>query len=100
MSGKRGMKQYPESTKEMVRDEIKSGKSQIQISREYGISRYSIQSWCGLRPEIEIRQVAPLRRGRRASEEAKTIDDYRAENKRLKMENELMRDFLSLTERK
>ena len=100
MSGKRWMKQYTENKKEIVREALKSGKSQKKISREYGISRYSIQSWCGLRPETEIKQVAPLPRGREKAEGKKTIDDYRAENKRLKMENELMRDFLSLTERK
>ena len=31
---------------------------------------------------------------------AKTLQEYKYENKRLKMENELLRDFLSLTERK
>ena len=30
----------------------------------------------------------------------KTLQEYRSENKRLQMENELLRDFLSLTERK
>ena len=30
---------------------------------------------------------------------AKTLQEYKYENKRLKMENELLRDFLSLTER-
>ena len=30
----------------------------------------------------------------------KTLQEYKYENKRLKMENELLRDFLSLTERK
>ncbi len=30
----------------------------------------------------------------------KTIEDYEKENKRLKMENELLRDFLQSTERK
>ena len=94
------MKQYPERIKEIVREEIRQGKSQREISREYGVSRYTVQSWCGLRPETKIRQIAPLPRGRKKAEEGKTIEDYRAENRRLKMENELMRDFLSLTGRK
>ena len=98
MSGKKGVKQYPESLKQLVRKEIEGGKSQKEVSREYGISRYSIQSWCGLRPETRIRQIAPLPKGR--PRRIKTIEDYEKENKRLKMENELLRDFLSLTERK
>ena len=98
MSRKKGIKSYPETVKELVRKELASGKSQKEISREYGISRYSIQSWCGLRPETRIRQIAPLPKGR--PKRNKTIEDYEKENKRLKMENELLRDFLSLTERK
>ena len=98
MSGKKGVKQYPESLKQLVRKEIEGGKSQKEVSREYGISRYSIQSWCGLRPETQIRQITPLPKGR--PRRIKTIEDYEKENKRLKMENELLRDFLSLTERK
>ena len=42
-------------------------------------------------------QGIPKQRGRKP---AKTLQEYKYENKRLKMENELMRDFLSLTERK
>ena len=41
----------------------------------------------------ELRGVAK-QRGRKA---AKTLQDYKYENKRLKMEVELLRDFLSLT---
>ena len=38
----------------------------------------------------------PKQRGRKP---AKTLQEYKYENKRLKMENELLRDFLLLTER-
>jgi len=41
------------------------------------------------------KQIAKTR-GRKP---AKTLQEYKYENKRLKMENELLRDFLSLTER-
>lgn len=37
-----------------ARIEIQKGKSQKEISREYGVSRYAIQSWCGLRPETKL----------------------------------------------
>ena len=98
MSGRKGMKHYPVCVKQEVVERIRAGESQNQLSREFGISRYSIQSWCGLRPETKLRQLAPLPKGRPKKE--KTIDDYKKENKRLKMENELMRDFLQSTERK
>ena len=98
MSGQKGMKKYPEQLKEEVRRRAKEGVSQKELSREYGVSRYSIQSWCGKRPETQIRQIAPLPKGRPKMQ--KTIDDYKKENLRLKMENELLRDFLSLTGRK
>lgn len=98
MSGRKGMKQYPESIKEEIREQIAAGRSQKEISRKYGISRYSIQSWCGLRPETQLRQIAPLPKGRPKTN--KTVEDYEKENRRLKMENELLRDFLQSTGRK
>ena len=97
MSGRKGMKQYSEAFKEMIRDEIARGSSQHEVSRKYGVSRYSIQSWCGLRPETRIRQVAPLPKGRKRKN--KSLEDYEKENARLKMENKLLRDFLQLSER-
>ena len=98
MSGRKGMRHYSEELKEQIRQEIAEGKSQNEVSREYGISRYTVQSWCGLRPETKLRQTAPLPKGR--PEKIKTIEDYEKENKRLKMENELLRDFLRFTRRK
>lgn len=91
MSGKKGMIRYSEEIKEQVRKEVQAGQSQREISRRYGISGYTVQSWCGLRPETKLRQAAPLRKGRPGK--IKTIEDYEKENKRLKMENELLRIF-------
>ena len=98
MSGKKGMGKYPEQLKEEIRRRAEEGTSQKELSREYGVSKYSVQSWCGKRPETRLRQLAPLPKGR--PKKQKTIDDYKKENLRLKMENELLRDFLSLTGRK
>ena len=97
MSGKKGMVHYSGEMKEQVRKEIGAGKSQREVSRKYGISRYAIQGWCGLRPETKLRQIAPLPKGR--PRKTQTLEDYQKENKRLKMENQLLRDFLSLIER-
>ncbi len=94
MSGKKGMKQYPQGIREKIVAEYKSGVSQWELSRRFGISRYAIQCWIGARPE---KNILPKQRGRKP---AKTLQEYKYENKRLRMENELLRDFLSLTERK
>ena len=90
MSGKKGMKRYPEGIREAVVSRIRNGESQRAMSREYGISRYAIQEW--------LQQgVVQKSRGRKP---AKTLQEYKYENKRLKMEVELLRDFLQHTERK
>lgn len=84
------MKKYPSGIREAVVSRIHAGESQRALSKEYGISRYAIQSW--------IKELAiPNQRGRKP---AKTLAEYKYENKRLKMENELFRDFLQYTERK
>ena len=90
MSGKKGMKKYPIGIREEVVMRIHAGDSQCALSREYGISRYAIQSWLK-EPTI------PKQRGRKP---AKTLQAYKYENKRLKMENVLLRDFLQTVERK
>ena len=84
------MKKYPEGIREEVMVRIRTGESQCALSREYGISRYAIQCWLK-------EPVLPKTRGRKP---AKTLAEYKYENKRLKMENELLRDFLRSTGRK
>ena len=90
MSGKKGMKKYPTGIRAEVVSRIQAGDSQCALSREYGISRYAIQSWLK-EPSV------PKQRGRKP---AKTLQEYKYENQRLKMENELLRDFLQSVERK
>ena len=41
MSGKKGMLYYSEAMKKQIREEIAAGKSQNEVSRKYGISRYT-----------------------------------------------------------
>ena len=88
------MKQYLKEFKEQIRLEYEQESLLNSLSRKYGISRHSVASWCGKRSEVNLRQAAPLKRGRPSTE--RTIEDYKQENKRLKMENELLRNFLSL----
>ena len=90
MSGKKGMKKYPMGIREEVVARIRAGESQRALSQEYGISRYAIQCWLK-------EPVLPKARGRKP---AKSLAEYKYENKRLKMENELLRDFLRSIGRK
>ena len=94
MPGIKGMKKYPQGIKEKIIKEYFDGSTQRELSRKYNISRYAIQCWIGARPEAS---AIPKQRGRKP---AKTLQEYKYENKRLKMENELLRDFLLLTEGK
>ena len=66
------------------------------LERKYGISRYSISSWCGLSEKVNQRQMAPLKRGRPTNKP----EDLEKKVKRLEMENELLRNFLRELERK
>ena len=94
MPGIKGMKKYPDNIRNEVVKKFNKGQSVCSLHKEYGISRWAIQTWCGLNKE---KSQTPKQRGRKP---AKTLQEYKYENKRLKMEIELLRDFLSLTERK
>ena len=96
MSGRKGMKHYPENFKEQVKQEHDKGASLHSLCKKYGISLYSAESWCGLRPEVNRRKAMPLKRGRPTSKP----EDLEKKVKRLEMENELLRNFLQELERK
>ena len=81
---------------------------QIKEMLEQGMTQKEVENALGLvgdRPVHNLLkrerkkkiQGLPKQRGRKP---AKTLQEYKYENNRLKMENELLRDFLSLTERK
>ena len=96
MGNRKGQKHYPENIKQIIVSEQQGGKSVCSLSAKYGVSRYTIQSWCGLRPEVNRRQITPSRRGRPTNKP----EDLEKKVKRLEMENELLRNFLQELERK
>lgn len=96
MGNRKGQKQYSESIKEQIRKEYKEGASQLLLNKKYGISRYTIQSWCGLRREVNLRKITSLKKGRPTNKP----EDLEKKVKRLEMENELLRNFLQELERK
>ena len=76
---------------------IASGKSHREIEEELGLE--------GDRPVHNLlkrqrRKAAAGKPQQRGRKPAKTLQEYKYENKQLKMEVELLRDFLLLTERK
>ena len=96
MGNRKGQKHYPEHIRQIIVAEQRKGESVCSLSAKYGVSRYTIQSWCGLRPEVNRRQMAPLKRGRPTNKP----EDLEKKVKRLEMENELLRNFLRELERK
>lgn len=79
-----------------IKEMLAEGMTQKEVEQALGLT--------GDRPIHELLkrerkkevQGVPKQRGRKP---AKTLQEYKYENRRLKMGNELLRDFLSLTER-
>lgn len=73
---------------------VEEGYTQKQIAEKLGMSGKGVVKELLRRERKKEVQGIPTRRGRKP---AKTLQEYKYENKRLKMENELLRDFLWLT---
>lgn len=74
---------------------VAEGRTQREIAEHFGFKDKQVVREALKRERRKAKQV-PKVRGRKP---AKTLQEYKYENKRLKMENELLRDFLWLTER-
>ncbi len=70
------------------------GMTQKEIENALGLTGYRPVHELLKRERKKETQGIPKSRGRKP---AKTLAEYKYENKRLKMENELLRDFLWLT---
>ena len=80
----------------IIEAKLAEGKSQREIERELGLEGdRPIHNLLRRERKKDVRGI-PKARGRKP---AKTLAEYKYENKRLKMENELLRDFLQSTER-
>lgn len=81
---------------------------QIQEMLESGMTQKQIEAALGLTGDRPVHNLLKRERKKkvpgiakqRGRKPAKTLSEYKYENKRLKMENELLRDFLQFTERK
>ena len=75
---------------------VGEGKTQREIAEHFGFrDKYVVKGLLKRERKKQIQGV-PKQQGRKP---AKTLQEYKYENKRLKMENELLRDFLQSTER-
>ena len=83
--------------KNAVINQYKAGKTQREIAEYYGFKDKYVVKWLLYRERNKQIQGVPKQRGRKP---AKTLQEYKYENQRLKMENELLRDFLQSKERK
>ena len=73
---------------------VEQGKTQREIAEHYGLKDKMVVKRL---LERERRKERKQRKSR-GRKPAKTLQEYKYENKRLKMEVELLRDFLSRTE--
>ena len=78
-----------------IQEMVEQGKTQREIAEYYGFKDKLVVKRLLERARKKERTV-PKIRGRKP---AKTLQEYNYENKRLKMEVELLRDFLLRTER-
>ena len=75
---------------------VGEGKTQREIAEHFGFRDKHVVKGLLKRERKKQIQGVPKQRRRKP---AKTLQEYKYENKRLKMENELLRDFLQSTER-
>ena len=77
-----------------IQEMLASGMTQKEVEEALGLTGYRPVHALLKRERKKEQQRVPKQRGRKP---AKTLQEYKYENKRLKMEVELLRDFLSLT---
>ena len=89
--------QHTQKLLPQIKEMLSQGMTQKEIEKILGlIGDRPVHNLLKRERKKELQGI-PKQRGRKP---AKTLQEYKYENKRLKMENELLRDFLSLTERK
>ena len=89
--------QHTQKLLPQIKEMLSQGMTQKEIEKILGLTGDRPVHNLLKRERKKELQGIPEQRGRKP---AKTLQEYKYENKRLKMENELLRDFLSLTERK
>ena len=79
-----------------IKKKLEEGMTQKEVENTLGLTGYRPVHELLKRERRKAAKGVPKFRGRKP---AKTLQEYKYENKRLKMEVELLRDFLQSTER-
>lgn len=88
--------QHTQELLPQIKEMLASGMTQREVENALGLTGYRPVHELLKRERKKEIQGVPKQRGRKP---AKTLAEYKYENKRLKMEVELLRDFLLLTGR-
>lgn len=99
MSRNKGTRNTPQEIIDKIVEEHSEGKTIKELSEEYQKPFKTVKNMI-TRENNKKKSSEKKIRKYRGRKPAKTLQEYKYENKRLKMENELLRDFLSLIERK
>lgn len=89
----------PNTSPEIIGEIIakhKAGATRKELAEEYGKPFKTIKAMIrreNIKVRCQAKGMLPKTRGRKA---AVSLEEYKYENKRLRMENELLRDFLYL----
>ncbi len=96
MSGKKGMKHYSEAIKEKAaRMHREEGITYREIMKQLGIvSKRRLEEWCKAYQEKGILGLRTKSKGRSRKTERTEQEQLEYELKQLRMENELLRNFL------
>ena len=77
-----------------------AGKTRREVAEKLGLNEIQIKNWINRHNKEEKRKEIGLPPKRCGRKPAATLQEYKYENKRLQMENELLRDFLHVAGRK
>ncbi len=103
MAGKKGMSnpRYSQEMKATIWRMVEEGKTQREIAEHLGLKdRFVVhQILKRERNKQNMGETIPRKRGRPSKAPPETIATLKAENERLRMENDLMKSFLELAGR-
>lgn len=88
--------QHTQQLLPQIKKKLEEGMTQKEVENTLGLTGYRPVHELLKRERRKAAKGVPKFRGRKP---AKTLQEYKYENKRLKMEVELLRDFLQSTER-
>ena len=87
--------------KELITRMLSEGKTQREVAQELGFKdKLVIKEFIKRERRREAKQQAGIMLKARGRKAAVTLQEYKYENRRLKMENELLRDFLRIAGRR